>query len=62
MAGKAIVRVELADGSIVQRELAWTGGNPAFDAWEAAGAIEVLGKLVRAQITAINGDAKRGER
>lgn len=62
MAGKAIVRVELSDGSTIQQEMSWTGGNPAFDAWESAGAIDVAAQRIRAQITATNGDAKRGEK
>lgn len=60
MAGKAIVRVELSDGSIIQQEMSWTGGNPAFDAWESAGAIEVAAHKIHAQITATHGDLKKG--
>lgn len=41
MAGKVTVRVELTDGTVIQHESSWYGGNPLFEAWEAKGGSEV---------------------
>lgn len=59
MAGKAMVEVQLLDGTIVRHEIAWTGGNPLLDAWEFEAASEVATGKVRAAIAAMYGDVRK---
>jgi hypothetical protein len=62
MAGKAIVTVELLDGTSIKREIAWTGGNPGLDAWEFDAAAEVATSQIRSALGAIFGDIKKGKK
>lgn len=55
MAGKVTVKVELADGTIVQHERKWSGGNPTFEGAEAERAAQRTAADVRAAIEATHG-------
>jgi len=55
MPGKVTVNVELADGTIVQYEKKWSGGNPAFEGAEAERAAQRVAADIRTSIEATHG-------
>ncbi|XAZ30633.1 hypothetical protein AAHB34_15930 [Paenarthrobacter ureafaciens] len=60
MAGKVTVRAELSDGTIVQYERSWTGGNPTFEGAEAELAGRVAASTARQAIEATHGKLPKG--
>ncbi|UOD80315.1 hypothetical protein [Paenarthrobacter ureafaciens] len=60
MAGKVTVRAELSDGTIVQYERSWNGGNPRFEGAEAESAARNVAIGVRESIEATHGKLPEG--
>lgn len=59
MSGTATVKIELADGTVVQYQEEWSGGNPAFEGAEGQKAATKAASQARVAIESTHGKLPR---